>query len=72
MLDAVGDLALAGHPLLGAYRSVRGGHRLNSHALHALFADDTAWTVVQAPRVREVPSIEIGFGSSVAAIAMAE
>ena len=28
MLDAMGDLALAGSPLLGAYRSVRGGHRL--------------------------------------------
>ena len=30
MLDAVGDLALAGAPILGAYRSVRGGHRLNA------------------------------------------
>lgn len=72
MLDAVGDLTLAGHPLLGAFRSVRGGHRLNSHVLQALFADDTAWTVVHAPRVREVPSVEIGFGNSAAAIAMAE
>lgn len=72
MLDAVGDLTLAGHPLLGAFRSVRGGHRLNSHVLQALFADDTAWTVVHAPRVREVPSVEIGFGTSAAAIAMAE
>ena len=32
VLDAVGDLALAGMPLLGAYRSVRGGHKLN-HAV---------------------------------------
>lgn len=72
MLDAVGDLTLAGHPLLGAFSSVRGGHRLNSHVLQALFADDTAWTVVHAPRVREVPSVEIGFGTSAAAIAMAE
>jgi UDP-3-O-[3-hydroxymyristoyl] N-acetylglucosamine deacetylase len=53
MLDAVGDLALAGHHLLGAYRSVRGGHRLNAHVLQALFADCTAWTMVQAPRMRE-------------------
>ena len=30
MLDAMGDLALAGGPMLGAYRSVRGGHRLNA------------------------------------------
>jgi UDP-3-O-[3-hydroxymyristoyl] N-acetylglucosamine deacetylase len=53
MLDAVGDLALAGLPLLGAYRSVRGGHRLNALVLQALLADETAWTIAQAPRVRE-------------------
>ena len=53
MLDAVGDLALAGHQILGAYRSVRGGHRLNAHVLKALFADDSAWTLAQAPRLRE-------------------
>jgi UDP-3-O-[3-hydroxymyristoyl] N-acetylglucosamine deacetylase len=52
-LDAVGDLALAGAPLLGAYRSVRGGHRLNHAVLCALMADRAAWTYVdarQAPR----------------------
>ena len=49
MLDAVGDLALAGYPLLGAFRSVRGGHRLNSLVLKALLADESAWTVAQAP-----------------------
>ncbi len=54
MLDAVGDLSLSGHPLLCAYRSVRGGHRLNSLVLQALFADRTAWTLVQAPHVRGV------------------
>ena len=49
-LDAVGDLALAGAPLLGAYRSVRGGHKLNHAVLSALMADRTAWTVVEAGR----------------------
>ncbi len=58
MLDAVGDLSLAGHPLLAGYRSVRGGHRLNSFVLKALFADDTAWTLVQAPRVRELTTVD--------------
>jgi UDP-3-O-[3-hydroxymyristoyl] N-acetylglucosamine deacetylase len=53
LLDAVGDLALAGRPLLGAFRSVRGGHRLNAHVLQALLADASAWTLEQAPRVRE-------------------
>ena len=36
VLDVVGDLALAGLPLLGAYRSVRGGHKLNHAVLTAL------------------------------------
>jgi UDP-3-O-[3-hydroxymyristoyl] N-acetylglucosamine deacetylase len=54
MLDAIGDLCLSGLPLLGAYRSVRGGHRLNSLVLKALLDDASAWTIVQAPRVREV------------------
>jgi UDP-3-O-[3-hydroxymyristoyl] N-acetylglucosamine deacetylase len=45
VLDAIGDLALAGAPILGAYRSVRGGHKLNHAVLAALLADPTAWTV---------------------------
>jgi UDP-3-O-[3-hydroxymyristoyl] N-acetylglucosamine deacetylase len=53
MLDAVGDLSLAGMPMLGAYRSVRGGHRLNANIVKALLADTSAWTYVQAPKVRE-------------------
>ena len=53
-LDAVGDLALAGAPILGAYRSSRGGHRLNSLVLKAMFADADAWTMAEAPRHREV------------------
>jgi UDP-3-O-[3-hydroxymyristoyl] N-acetylglucosamine deacetylase len=53
-LDAIGDLALSGAPLLAAYRSKRGGHRLNTMMLKALFADTSAWTVVQAPRTRDI------------------
>ncbi len=59
MLDAVGDLALAGYPLLGAYRSVRGGHRLNSHVLQALFADPSAWTIVEAPSVHDSVPVSV-------------
>lgn len=47
ILDAIGDLALAGAPLLGAYRTVRGGHKLNYAVLSALMADTTAWTMVE-------------------------
>lgn len=62
-LDAVGDLALAGAPLLGAYRSQRGGHRLNSLVVKALLADRTAWIYVEAPRRREILHVETGFGA---------
>jgi UDP-3-O-[3-hydroxymyristoyl] N-acetylglucosamine deacetylase len=48
VLDAVGDLALAGLPLIGRYRSVRGGHTLNHAVLTALLADRHAWRVVEA------------------------
>ena len=52
VLDVVGDLALAGLPLLGAYRSVRGGHKLNHAVLTALMADRSAWRVVEAETAR--------------------
>lgn len=54
-LDAVGDLALAGAPILGAYRSIRGGHRLNYAVLCALIADPSAWTMVEAPAATVEP-----------------
>jgi UDP-3-O-[3-hydroxymyristoyl] N-acetylglucosamine deacetylase len=58
-LDAVGDLALAGAPILGSFRSHRGGHRLNALVLKALFADAEAWTMVEAPRYREIRHAEL-------------
>jgi UDP-3-O-[3-hydroxymyristoyl] N-acetylglucosamine deacetylase len=64
VLDAIGDLALAGAPILGAYRSVRGGHRLNAHVLQALFADKDAWTMVRAPWVRETVPVEVPIGAA--------
>ena len=66
MLDAVGDLSLSGHPILGAFRSVRGGHRLNASVLKALFADASAWALVQAPRVREPVTYSYGMSAVVA------
>jgi UDP-3-O-[3-hydroxymyristoyl] N-acetylglucosamine deacetylase len=42
-LDALGDLYLAGAPILGLYRASRPGHGLNAKALGALLADETAW-----------------------------
>ena len=63
VLDAVGDLALAGLPLLGAYRSVRGGHKLNHAVLTALLADPSAWRVVEAEPARRTRGyVEAGAG----------
>ena len=43
LLDAFGDLYLAGGPLLGSFRGVRSGHAHTRRLLAALFADDEAW-----------------------------
>ncbi|WP_316860107.1 UDP-3-O-acyl-N-acetylglucosamine deacetylase [uncultured Cohaesibacter sp.] len=64
-LDAVGDLALAGAPLLAHYRSYKGGHKLNFNMLEALFSDDSNWEWVEASvpsrnSARVAPSHETG------------
>lgn len=46
ILDAIGDLYLAGGPILGAYEGAKAGHAMNNAILHALFADETAWEIV--------------------------
>ncbi|MEM1344130.1 MAG: UDP-3-O-acyl-N-acetylglucosamine deacetylase [Pseudomonadota bacterium] len=43
MLDAVGDLALAGAPILGRYEGVRAGHEMTNRLLHALFERPDSW-----------------------------
>jgi len=43
ILDAVGDLYLAGAPFVGHFHGVRAGHALNNQLLRALFADRSAW-----------------------------
>lgn len=59
-LDAIGDLTLAGAPILGCYRSSRGGHRLNWAVLDALFADPQAWRWRDGIRQVERPQARIG------------
>ena len=45
MLDALGDLALAGGPLLGRYTGERAGHAMTNKLLRALFADPEAYRI---------------------------
>lgn len=45
MLDALGDLALAGAPILGRYEGIRAGHAMTNRLLRALFADPLAYRI---------------------------
>ena len=46
ILDAVGDLYLAGHPIIGAYEGFKSGHALNNTLVRALMAERSAWEEV--------------------------
>jgi UDP-3-O-[3-hydroxymyristoyl] N-acetylglucosamine deacetylase len=59
VLDAIGDLALAGAPLLGRYEGVRAGHEINHSLLKAMFADPTAWCLETA-QVEPAPAAGVG------------
>ncbi len=46
VLDAIGDIYLAGFQIIGHYHGVKAGHAMNNKILHALFADPTAYALV--------------------------
>ena len=46
ILDAIGDLYLAGRPILGAYEGFKSGHALNNKLVRALLAETSAWEEV--------------------------
>ena len=52
-LDALGDLALAGAPIIGSYRSFCGGHKMNVAVLEALFSDRSAFAFIESPSLRD-------------------
>jgi UDP-3-O-[3-hydroxymyristoyl] N-acetylglucosamine deacetylase len=58
MLDAMGDLYLAGAAVEGRFSGIRSGHTLNNQLLRALFADPDAWMLV------DVPTIVIDWGNT--------
>jgi UDP-3-O-[3-hydroxymyristoyl] N-acetylglucosamine deacetylase len=49
ILDCIGDLYLAGAPILGRVHGVRSGHTLHNLLLKTVFADSSAWRMVDAP-----------------------
>jgi UDP-3-O-[3-hydroxymyristoyl] N-acetylglucosamine deacetylase len=62
MLDALGDLALAGAPILGAYKGVRAGHGVTNRLLRKLFATPGAYEIValDAEAARQLPGAGVG------------
>ncbi|HEB95110.1 MAG TPA: UDP-3-O-acyl-N-acetylglucosamine deacetylase [Sedimenticola thiotaurini] len=55
ILDAIGDLYLLGHSLIGAFSGCKSGHALNNRLLKALVADKTAWEEVTFAEGEKVP-----------------
>ncbi len=55
VLDAIGDLYLLGHPLIGAFYGYKSGHALNNKLLRHLMANPEAWEFVSFERAEEAP-----------------
>jgi len=55
ILDAIGDLYLLGHSLIGAFSGYKSGHALNNKLLKALMADESAWEEVTFEEEEGVP-----------------
>ncbi|MEQ1743331.1 MAG: UDP-3-O-acyl-N-acetylglucosamine deacetylase [Candidatus Nitrotoga sp.] len=56
ILDAIGDLYLLGHPLIGAFSGYKSGHALNNALLRILLADEHAWEFVTFNKTEEAPA----------------
>ncbi|MEW9898112.1 UDP-3-O-acyl-N-acetylglucosamine deacetylase [Chitinivorax sp. PXF-14] len=56
VLDAIGDLYILGHPLIGAFSGFKSGHMMNNKLLRALLADQSAWEWVTFERPEQVPN----------------
>ncbi|MDX1433746.1 MAG: UDP-3-O-acyl-N-acetylglucosamine deacetylase [Gammaproteobacteria bacterium] len=57
VLDAIGDLYLLGHSLIGAFSGYKSGHALNNRLLRALLDDKAAWEMVTFDEGVDVPII---------------
>jgi UDP-3-O-[3-hydroxymyristoyl] N-acetylglucosamine deacetylase len=55
VLDAIGDLYLLGHPLVGAFSAHKSGHKLNNRLLRLLVAQQDAWELISYKESEEPP-----------------
>ena len=56
VLDAIGDLYLLGHPLIGAFSGHKSGHAMNNRLLRALLERREAWEFVSFERIEDAPA----------------
>ncbi|MFH0934381.1 MAG: UDP-3-O-acyl-N-acetylglucosamine deacetylase, partial [Pseudomonadota bacterium] len=56
VLDAIGDLYLLGHPVLGAFSAHKSGHALNNALLRRLLEQREAWELVTFERAEDAPA----------------
>lgn len=56
LLDAIGDLYLLGHPLIGAFSGHKTGHALNNQLLRRLLEDKLSWELVSFERPEDAPA----------------
>jgi len=56
LLDAVGDLYLLGHPVLGAFSAHKSGHALNNRLARLLLAEADAWELATFAHADEAPA----------------
>ncbi len=55
ILDAIGDLYMAGYSILGEFRSYKTGHALNNQLLSAVLADQANWEFVSFDKEAQMP-----------------
>lgn len=58
VLDAIGDLYMLGHPILGAFYAYKSGHALNNQLIRALMQDETAWEYATFENKEDAPSAQ--------------
>jgi UDP-3-O-[3-hydroxymyristoyl] N-acetylglucosamine deacetylase len=60
ILDAIGDLYLAGHAVIGAFEGYKSGHALNNKLVRALLAERSAWEEVTFPEPADASPLAYG------------
>ncbi|MCG6872639.1 MAG: UDP-3-O-acyl-N-acetylglucosamine deacetylase [Gammaproteobacteria bacterium] len=65
VLDAIGDLYLLGHSLIGSFSAHKSGHALNNKLLQAMVHNEKAWEIVSFDDVEKAP---VGFARTVPAV----